>query len=93
MSCGQQRNSTWSATWQGLEEEDHAETELQRLTLRALDRDNPATTWTRACTNGFAENVVRKGGSGVHVMFPDDSTVLKSILTDVPSTGLKTQTN
>ena len=75
--------------YMGLEEEDHAETELQRLPLEALHKDYPATTWTRIYTDGFAENVVRNGRSGVHVNFPVGSTAYKPIQTDEPSTHFR----
>ncbi|XP_076448254.1 uncharacterized protein LOC143284978 [Babylonia areolata] len=38
--------------------------ELKLLTLEALERDYPSTTWTRVNTDGSAENAVSNGGGG-----------------------------
>ncbi|XP_076442697.1 uncharacterized protein LOC143281377 [Babylonia areolata] len=65
--------------------------ELKLLTLEALDRDYPNTTWTRVYTDGSAESAIRNGGGGVYVRFPDGSSVRHSIATGLTSTNFRAE--
>ncbi|XP_076445829.1 uncharacterized protein LOC143283474 [Babylonia areolata] len=65
--------------------------ELKLLTVDALDRDYPSTTWIRVYTDGFAENAVKNRGCGVYIRFPDGSSVRHSIATGLTSTNFRAE--
>ena len=53
--------------------------ELRNLTL-ALTADRfPCNVWTHVYTNGSAEEVMKNGGSGVYIRYPDGNTTSLSV--------------
>jgi ribonuclease HI len=71
--------------------EEHSEIELKSLTLEALDKNYPATTWTRAYTDGSAEDAVRNGGGGIFIKFPDGNSISRSVATGQHSTNFRAE--
>ncbi|XP_076454780.1 uncharacterized protein LOC143289622 [Babylonia areolata] len=66
--------------------------ELKLLTLEALDRDYPSTTWTSVYTDGSAENADGNGGDGAYIRFPDGISARHSIATGLTSTKFRAKT-
>ena len=76
----------------GIQAKDHhTDEELRSLILEALSVAYPSATWTRAYTDGSAEEAARNGGGGVVIKLPDGRSLRKFVATGQRSTNYRAE--
>ena len=72
----------------GIQAKEHLTGEkLRSLTLEALNVAYPSAIWSRAYTDGSAEEAAKNGGGGVFIKLPDGRSIKKSVVTGQQSTN------
>ena len=73
------------------EKSSHSETELRTLAQEYLNTKYPIDSWTRAYTDGSAEDAIKNGGGGVYIRYQNGKTDSLSIATGKNSTNFRAE--
>ena len=65
--------------------------EMEIITTRHIDLNNPSENWIRVYTDGSAEEAVSNGGAGVYIEWPDGTTLERSFPTGKHSSNYKAE--
>ena len=65
--------------------------ELRTAALATIEEEYPSESWTRAYTDGSADNAVNNGGAGIYIEHPDKSIITRAIPTGTYCTNYKAE--